>query len=156
MTTSRITRDQYRREALKKKLERNVQKEVCDYLFKVAPGRPLTISDATESFNRYGQRVTRIRKGWPDVTGMLPNGVLLAIECKRPVGGKLDPAQAQTLKKIHEWGGLVCIARSVEDVAESLDLYDQDAEIRMRPQDALEIEKALHPKDRKPDGEYGF
>ena len=155
MTTSRITCDQYRREALKRKLERDVQKEACDYLFKIAPGRPLTVTDATRSFNVYGKQVTRVKPGWPDVTTMLPNGVMFAIECKRPVGGKLDPAQARTLKKIHEWGGVVCIARSVEDVADSLAIY-AETNIRMRHKDALEIEKALHPKDRKPDGEYGF
>lgn len=94
--------------------ERSVQSAICDYLrvHKI----PFAVTDATEAFNRNGRRVTRVDRSWPDVTACLPNGRFLGCEVKRPKGGRLRYEQALTLQQILNTGGLIVVARSVDDV----------------------------------------
>jgi hypothetical protein len=96
-----------------KALESSVQSAICDYL--AAQRIPYSITNAEESFNRRGQRVQRIAPGWPDVTACFAS-YLLAIECKRAVGGVLSFEQADCLNRLHQAGALVVVARSVDDV----------------------------------------
>lgn len=98
-------------------LEVAVQQVICDYL--VAQRIPYARTDATESFNRKGQRVCRVNSGWPDVTGCYA-GYFLAIECKRAVGGSLSYEQAITLESLYQQGALVVVARSVDAVIDLL------------------------------------
>lgn len=77
---------------------------------------PYSATDATESYNRHGQRVRRVEEGWPDVTGCLPpDGVTLAVEVKT-AKDKLRPAQAKVLHALYQSGALVVIARSLDAV----------------------------------------
>lgn len=115
-------------------LEAEVQSAIIDYL--TTQGFPFTRSDATQSFTHKGNQVSRVVEGWPDITACLPQGRLFAIECKRGVGGILSYEQATTLGRIACIGGLICIARSVDDVVEVLMKGN-------REQDATEIAKAL-------------
>jgi urease accessory protein UreH len=96
-------------------LEHEVQSAIIEYLeFQKIP---FTRSDATQSFTESGNQVVRVATGWPDITAILPpGGRTLAIECKRAIGGVLSYEQAETLDRIHRVGGLVVIARSVDDV----------------------------------------
>jgi hypothetical protein len=47
-------------------------------------------------------------KGIPDLIGVL-NGVYVALEVKRPVGGKPTPVQLKNLQKIANAGGIACV-----------------------------------------------
>lgn len=59
-----------------------------------------------------------LRFGWPgcpDILGQLPDGRLLAIECKRP-SGRVRPEQAAFLAKAQAGGAVAAVVRSIEDV----------------------------------------
>jgi len=111
----RIAVADWRAEFLKTKTEDAVDVEIEDVLKR--HGIPYSKTRAELSHNHQGQIVRRIDTGWPDFTGCLPaSGQLLAIESKRPVGGKLRYKQAETLKRLHAANALICIARSGDDL----------------------------------------
>lgn len=58
--------------------------------------------------------------GTCDFEGYDKRGRFLAIECKRPVGGKLSPAQAARIADINEVGGVAFIAHSGEEAMQQL------------------------------------
>lgn len=135
-----MTRKELEAERLKHKLEDEVVSEISSHLAKL--GRAFSITDAKEAFSRYGRRVVRVKKGWPDLVTLTASGRFYGIEAKRPVGGELDAPQARCLKKIINNNGLIVIARSVEDVIE--------AEAHgIRDKDIAEIEKALKKPAKK-------
>lgn len=116
--TDRLTTTEYRARAT----EAQIQKQIVAYL--TSQRIPHSVTDATEAFNRNGQRVRRVSRGWPDLVGCIPavgrgNGVacgaFLAIEVKS-AKGKLRPDQARTLHELYRAGAIVVVARSVEDV----------------------------------------
>lgn len=41
----------------------------------------------------------RMLRGWPDRVVLLPGGLVLFVECKRPKGGVYEPLQL----RIHDW-----------------------------------------------------
>lgn len=120
---TRLTVTEYKREVAKRTLENEVQRDVCAYLR--ACRIPFSITNAEATFNANGHPVKRVETGWSDLTacenGALNSafaGKLLAIENKRAVGGELSYDQAVTLFSIHQSKGLICIARSIDDVIE--------------------------------------
>ena len=135
------------------KSETDVQKAIRQYL--LSTRRPYSITDATLSLNVRGQRVQRVRLGWPDITTVTKDGRLFVIEVKKPVGGVLSRDQALMLRRIHEWGGLICIARSVTDVQET------EASGTAQADDLAEIARAIAKPvksglEGKPVNELGF
>ena len=58
--------------------------------------------------------------GTCDFEGYDNKGRFLAIECKRPVGGKLSPAQAERIADINAKGGVAFVAHSGAEVLENL------------------------------------
>lgn len=54
-------------------------------------------------------------KGSSDIIGILPDGRFFACEVKRP-GKKPTPDQKTFLETIAYWGGVACVAYSLEDV----------------------------------------
>ena len=58
--------------------------------------------------------------GTCDFEGYDMRGRFLAIECKRPVGGKLSPAQAERIADINKKGGVAFIAHSGAEALENL------------------------------------
>ena len=58
--------------------------------------------------------------GTCDFEGYDMQGRFLAIECKRPVGGKLSPAQAERIADINEKGGVAFVAHSGAEALEKL------------------------------------
>jgi hypothetical protein len=96
-----------------------IRPAVCELL--KLRGIPHSVTDASlivdESGEVAGRAVTC--DGWPDVTGCLPGGRLLAIETKTR-DGRLRPAQVACLESLKAAGALVIIARSVSDVAAQL------------------------------------
>ncbi len=142
---TRLNVSDYKREVAKLTLEKAVQQDVCAYLRTVR--LPFSITDAGATYNANQQQVKRVETGWPDLTacenGALNPafaGKLLAIENKRAVGGELSYDQAVTLNNIHQSKGLICIARSIDDVIEvrtrgtrQADLEEIAAAIRKGP-----------------------
>ena len=60
--------------------------------------------------------------GTCDFEGYDNHGRFLAVECKRPVGGKLSPSQEARIADINRKGGVAFVAHSGE---EALDLLKQ-------------------------------
>ena len=79
-------------------------------------GIPASETDASRAFGRDGKpRKSKVKPGWPDISGTLPGGRSLYVEAK--VGrDKLRPEQVRMLMKLHCAGALVIVARSVDDV----------------------------------------
>ena len=51
---------------------------------------------------------------------MLKDGRLLAVECKRPKGGKLSTEQAQFIDMVNQFGGCAFVATNLYDVLDNL------------------------------------
>jgi hypothetical protein len=129
-----ITQTAIKQRILKSVGESQVQRAIVDYL--TARRIPHSITDATQTFNKHGQQVRRVKTGWPDITACYA-GHFLAIEVKRPIGGRLSREQAVTLESLWRQGALILIARSVDDLMALL-------EAKKTPQSTLdEIQKAL-------------
>lgn len=58
--------------------------------------------------------------GTCDFEGYDNHGRFLAIECKRPVGGRLSPAQAERIADINKKGGVAFVAHSGAEALEQL------------------------------------
>lgn len=61
--------------------------------------------------------------GTCDFEGYDNKGRFLAIECKRPIGGRLSPAQKARIDDINAKGGVAFIAHSGEEAWEKLREY---------------------------------
>lgn len=62
--------------------------------------------------------------GTCDYEGYDKHGRFIAIECKRPVGGKLSPAQRERIDDINEKGGVAFVATSGAQALENLRVND--------------------------------
>jgi hypothetical protein len=51
----------------------------------------------------------RFMRGWPDRIVLLPGGLLLFVELKRPVGGKFEPLQERIHDKLRRLGFAVYV-----------------------------------------------
>ena len=58
--------------------------------------------------------------GTCDFEGYDNRGRFLAIECKRPVGGRLSPAQKERIEDINRKGGVAFVAHSGEEALKQL------------------------------------
>ena len=64
-----------------------------------------------------------IKFGWrgcSDLLGQLKDGRLLAVECKRPKGGKLTSDQLHFLDMVRKYGGVSFVATNLHDVLDNL------------------------------------
>lgn len=78
------------------------------------------MTDASVPFvNGRPRRAKVSEPGWPDITGILPGGRFLGIEVKSKYG-RLRPVQKKVLQELQDSGGLVFVAKSVDDVREAL------------------------------------
>lgn len=55
-------------------------------------------------------------RGWPDRIVLLPGGVLVWVELKRPKGGVIAPAQYVAHEDLRRLGQHVCVVRTQEEV----------------------------------------
>jgi len=62
--------------------------------------------------------------GTCDYEGYDKHGRFIAVECKRPKGGRLSPAQKERIEDINEKGGLAIVATSGQEVLETLRVND--------------------------------
>lgn len=117
MTTIKFGKREYLRETLAARKEEAVKRDILDYLMRA--GIPHSPTQAEESRTARGNLVFRVAPGWPDITACGPEGKLVGIECKRPIGDEgLSYNQAVTLHALWRAGGLILVARDVADVEE--------------------------------------
>ena len=98
---------------------------VLEYL--TLRGIPCSETDASRAFGQDGEpRESKVREGWPDITGCLPpHGRMLAVECK--VGkDKLSDVQERMLDALWRAGAYVIVARSMGDVHRELAKMGRD------------------------------
>src|SRR5262245_25145002 len=128
--TERMTAAEYQATAS----ERDIQAGICALLD--ARGILYSVTDAggavrcpsCKEWVRAFKRRGTVRKSWPDITGVLPGGRLLAIEVKR-VNGAWRPGQWETLMSLKAQGALVVIARNISDVTAALKAVDQPEDL---------------------------
>lgn len=100
--------------------EREIQASICELLDFLA--LPYSVTDASRSYGVDGRvRGSKVRKGWPDITGCFANGQLFAIEVKKP-GGRVSAEQKEMLKRLQESKAAVCVAYSVAEAVDFLQL----------------------------------
>jgi hypothetical protein len=97
--------------------ERDVLYAVSGYLFVKGIFHWRNNTGAYKEGSRY------IRYGAPgssDIIGICPDGRFLAVECKRPRGGRLTEKQREFLGRVNAAGGVGIVATSVEELEKQL------------------------------------
>jgi hypothetical protein len=97
--------------------EKEVQRSICEVLGLL--GIVHTVTDASAVFGFYGERRQQVRKDWPDITGVLPGGRALFIECKS-LTGRASEGQKAMIETLNKQGALAIIARSGAEVYDLL------------------------------------
>jgi hypothetical protein len=103
------------------KPERAVQKAVVAYLR--ARNCLVAVTDAGAAYKAGAFFGESLPAGWPDVTGLLPDGRFLGVECKA-TGGRQSPSQKQMEQEIRKRHGLYVLAWGVEDVQRAIEGAD--------------------------------
>ena len=99
------------------KPERTIQKTVLIWLR--ARGCLVAVTDAGAAYRAGAFFGDSIPAGWPDITGLLPDGRFVGVECKAP-GGRQSLAQKLTEQEIRRRNGIYVLARGVEDVEKAI------------------------------------
>jgi hypothetical protein len=100
------------------KPERAVQKAIVAYLR--ARGCLVAVTDAGAAYRAGAFFGDAIPAGWPDITGLLPDGCFIGIECKAP-GGRQSAAQKAMEQEIRRRNGIYVLAFEVEDVQRAIE-----------------------------------
>lgn len=110
--------------------EKEVVKECLEYLKILGIYAYRTNTGAAEYQDRAGKkRFVRYGKpGVSDITGVMPGGRFIAVECKA-ANGRLSNHQTAYLRDIERMGGLAIVARSAGDITTAI---KQDREMRKR------------------------
>ena len=95
------------------KPERAVQKAVLLWLR--ARGALVAVTDAGAAYRAGAFFGDAIPAGWPDITGLLPDGRFIGVECKA-AAGRQSPAQAAMEQEIRKRNGIYVLGYGVEDV----------------------------------------
>ena len=99
------------------KPERAVQKAILAWL--AANGCLVAVTDAGAAHKAGAYFGDGIPAGWPDITGLLPDGRFIGIEVKAS-GGRQSPAQKYMEQEILRRRGIYVLARRIEDVEEGV------------------------------------
>ena len=100
------------------KPERAVQKAVLAWLR--AHGAVVAVTDAGAAYRAGAFFGDGIPPGWPDITGLLPSGRFIGVECKAP-GGRQSDIQKLIEREIRKCNGIYILARSPTDVRQRLE-----------------------------------
>lgn len=98
--------------------ERAIQKAIVAYLR--ATGCLVAVTDAGAAYRAGAFFGDAIPAGWPDVTGLLPDGRFIGVEVKAP-GGRQSPVQRAMELAIRQRRGIYVLAYGVQDVREGID-----------------------------------
>ena len=102
----------------RRKSERAVQKACLAWLR--AQGALVAVTDAGAAYRAGAFFGDAIPRGWPDLTGLLPDGRFIGVECKAK-RGRQSPAQKAMECEIRKRNGIYVLARSVEDVRNGIE-----------------------------------
>ena len=113
-----ISTEEYQKSATHKQIEAGIE-EYMNWM--QVEG---THTDASMPFGKDGQpRPGKVKVGWPDRTYVLkPHGKMFCIEIKTEID-KLSDEQVTVISSIIASGGIVVVARSVEDVKQAYVAY---------------------------------
>ena len=114
--------DVFRPRRRRGKPERAVQKACVAVLRR--HGALVAVTDAGAAYRAGAFFGDAIPRGWPDITGLLPDGRFIGVECKAP-GGRQSPAQKRMEAEISKRNGIYVLARSVEDVTRAIEHDDR-------------------------------
>ena len=101
----------------RRKPERAVQKACAAWLR--AHGALVAATDAGAAYRAGSFFGDAIPPGWPDITGLLPGGRFIGVECKAK-GGRQSAAQKRIEHEVRKRNGIYVLARSVEDLAKEI------------------------------------
>ena len=110
--------DVFRPRRRRGKPERAIQKAILLWLR--ANGCLVAVTDAGAAYRAGAFFGDAIPAGWPDITGLLPNGRFIGVEVKTKRGRQSD-AQKRIEREIRKRDGVYVLARSVEDVQREIE-----------------------------------
>ena len=99
------------------KPERAVQRAILLYLR--VKGCIVAVTDAGAAYRAGAFFGDSVPAGWPDITGLLPSGRFIGVECKAS-GGRQSPVQKAMEEAIRKRNGIYILAKSVDDVERGL------------------------------------
>ena len=105
------------------KPERAVQKAVVQWLR--AHGCLVAVTDAGAAYKAGSFFGDGLPAGWPDITGLLPDGCFMGVECKA-AGGRQSPAQKLIEQEVRSRHGIYVLAYGVEDVRRAIEEANAD------------------------------
>ena len=101
--------------------ERAVQRAIVIYLR--ARGCLVAVTDAGAAYRAGSFGAETVPAGWPDITGLLPDGRFIGVECKSPTG-RQSSVQKQMEEAIRKCNGIYVLARSIDDVQRVIEARD--------------------------------
>ena len=93
--------------------ERAIQNAIIQHLR--LRGALVAVTDAGAAYRAGAFFGDAVPAGWPDITGVLPDGRFIGVEVKSATGRQSD-AQKHMEQNIRRRNGLYVLARSVDDV----------------------------------------
>jgi len=99
------------------KPERAIQRAILIYLR--VRGCLVAVTDAGAAYRAGTFGADTVPVGWPDITGLLPDGRFIGVECKSSTG-RQSPAQTRMEEEIRRRHGIYILARSIEDVEKGI------------------------------------
>ena len=100
------------------KPERAVQKAILLWLR--ARGCLVAVTDAGAAYRAGSFGADTVPTGWPDITGLLPDGRFIGVECKAP-DGRQSLVQKSIEAEIRKRSGIYVLAKCVEDVERGIE-----------------------------------
>jgi hypothetical protein len=100
------------------KPERAIQRAILLWLR--ANGCLVAVTDAGAAYRAGAFFGDAIPAGWPDITGLLPNGRFIGVEVKAPKGRQSD-VQQHIEREVRKRDGIYVLARSVDDVQRAVE-----------------------------------
>jgi hypothetical protein len=100
------------------KPERAIQRAILLWL--KANGCLVAVTDAGAAYRAGSFGGDTVPAGWPDITGLLPDGRFVGVEVKAP-GGRQSPAQKVIQQEIRKRSGIYILAYSVQDVQREIE-----------------------------------
>ena len=101
----------------RRKPERTVQRGCLAVLHEL--GALVAVTDAGAAYRAGAFFGDAVPAGWPDITGLLPGGRFVGVECKA-LSGRQSTAQKEMVHEITRRGGIYVLAHGAEDLREAL------------------------------------
>ncbi|MFB3894499.1 MAG: VRR-NUC domain-containing protein [Phycisphaerae bacterium] len=93
--------------------ERAIQRAILIWLR--LHGCLVAVTDAGAAYRAGSFGADTVPAGWPDITGLLPDGRFIGVECKS-ADGRQSQVQKSMESEIRKRKGIYVLARSIEDI----------------------------------------